>query len=63
MNMKKQKKEVYEEEIQKLEKMVSIEYLSILSSEVKEKLNILFLDKKRWIALMKTEKQCIRRRN
>ena len=38
--MKKQKKEVYEEEIQKLEKMVPLEYLSIMNSEVKENLSI-----------------------
>ena len=32
------KKEVYEEEIKKLEKMVPLEYLAILNSETKEKL-------------------------
>ena len=38
MNMKKIKKEVYEEEIKNLEKMVPIDYLSILNSETREKL-------------------------
>ena len=42
----KAKKEVYEEEIQKLEKMVPFEYLSILNSDIKEKLIGLCLDKK-----------------
>ena len=42
----KAKKEVYEEEIQKLEKMVPLEYLAILNSETKEKLIGLCLDKK-----------------
>ena len=34
----KTKKEVYEEEIKNLEKMVPLDYLSILNSETKEKL-------------------------
>ena len=34
----KAKKEVYEEEIKNLEKMVPLDYLSILNSETKEKL-------------------------
>ena len=34
----KEKKEVYEEEIKNLEKMVPLDYLSILNSEIKEKL-------------------------
>ena len=42
----KAKKEVYEEEIQKLEKMVPLDYLSVLNSELKEKLIGLCLDKK-----------------
>ena len=42
----KAKKEVYEEEIQKLEKMVPLDYLSVLDSELKEKLIDLCLDKK-----------------
>ena len=42
----KAKKEVYEEEIKKLEKMVPLEYLAILNSEIKEKLIGLCLDKK-----------------
>ena len=42
----KAKKEVYEEEIQKLEKMVPLDYLSVLNYELKEKLIGLCLDKK-----------------
>ena len=38
MNMKKIKTEVYEEDIKNLEKMVPIDYLSILNSETREKL-------------------------
>ena len=34
----KTKKEVYEEEIKNLEKIVPLDYLSILNSETKEKL-------------------------
>ena len=35
---KKTKKDVYEEEIKNLEKIVPLDYLSILNSETKEKL-------------------------
>ena len=42
----KNKKEVYEEEIKNLEKMVPLDYLSILNSETKEKLIHLYLNKK-----------------
>ena len=44
--MKKRKKEVYEEEINNLEKMVPLDYLSILNSETKEKLIGLCLNRK-----------------
>ena len=43
---KKAKKEVYEEEIKKLEKMVPLDYLSILNSETKEKLISLSMNRK-----------------
>ena len=43
---KKKKKEVYEEEIKNLEKMVPLDYLSILNSETKEKLIGLCLNRK-----------------
>ena len=42
----KTKKEVYEEEINNLEKMVPLDYLSILNSETKEKLIGLCLNRK-----------------
>ena len=42
----KTKKEVYEEEIKNLEKMVPLDYLSILNSETKEKLIGLCLNRK-----------------
>ena len=42
----KARREVYEEEIMDLEKMVHLEYLSILNTETKEKLIGLCLDKK-----------------
>ena len=42
----KAKKEVYEEEIKNLEKMVPLDYLSILNSETKEKLIGLCLNRK-----------------
>ena len=42
----KAKKEVYEEEIKNLEKMVPLDYLSILNSETKEKLKGLCLNRK-----------------
>ena len=42
----KARREVYEEEIMDLEKMVPLEYLSILNSETKEKLIGLCLDRK-----------------
>ena len=42
----KAKKEVYEEEIKKLEKMVPLDYLSILNSEIKEKLISLMHEQK-----------------
>ena len=42
----KAKKEVYEEEIKNLEKMVPLDYLSILNSEIKEKLIGLCLNRK-----------------
>ena len=42
----KAKKEVYEEEIKKLEKMVPLDYLSILNSETKEKLMGLCMNRK-----------------
>ena len=42
----KAKKEVYEEEIKKLEKMVPLDYLSILNSETKEKLIGLCMNRK-----------------
>ena len=40
------RKEIYEENIKKIEKMVPLEYLSVLNSETKEKLIGLCLDKK-----------------
>ena len=46
MNKKKQKKEVYEEEIKNLEEMVPFEYLSILNPHIKEKLIGLCLNRK-----------------
>ena len=42
----KTKKEVYEEEIKNLEKMVPLDYLSILNSETKENLIGLCLNRK-----------------
>ena len=42
----KAKKEVYEEEIKNLEKMVPLDYLSVLNSETKEKLIGLCLNRK-----------------
>ena len=42
----KTKKEVYEEEIKNLEKMVPLDYLSVLNSETKEKLIGLCLNRK-----------------
>ena len=40
------RREVYEEEIEKLEKMEALDYLSLLNDETKEKLIGLCLDKK-----------------
>ena len=42
----KARREVYEEEIEKLEKMAPLDYLSILNPETKEKLIGLCLDRK-----------------
>ena len=39
------RREIYEEEIEKLEKMAPLDYLSILNEETKEKLIGLCLDK------------------
>ena len=44
MNMKKIKKEIYEKEIKNLEKMVPLDYFSILNSE--KKINCLMLKQK-----------------
>ena len=42
----KARREVYEEKIEKLEKMAPLDYLSILNAETKEKLIGLCLDRK-----------------
>ena len=46
MIMKKARREIYEEEIEKLEEMEALDYLSVLNDEIKEKLIGLCLDRK-----------------
>ena len=42
----KARREVYEEEIEKLEKMEALDYLSVLNYDIKEKIIGLYLDRK-----------------